>query len=406
MRSIRKNEAIAVITSLLRTLCLLASTGTLLQTFLFTVGFNETQIYLHATAVQAVNVSSILLFSRFADRGRPILRSALAQIPNGVLFLFFLPFCFKAEATDLSFVLLLAVSLMQSVCTALNTVCEYKLPYLLYPAESYGAVHAVGGILGAIATFGVGELLHHLEKTVSYPRLMLFAFSTAALLLLLAGVLTLFYTETRKKMPLKDKADSARPIPLSQLFRRPVFYLLIPANLFRGFATGTVTVFATVAISLGFGAELTTRMVSLAAVANLVGCFLFGIASKFLSPRIAILTGSLCYLMLPFCLFGSPSLFLCAYAIVFFGKSVVDIAVPSLLVTAVDMEIAGPYNAYRMILHNGGVMLATAIAPFLSPAALLWLSLGLSLLSGCVYFSLPLLRAASPLLLPGRRNIL
>lgn len=405
VKTVRKNELIAIVTSILRSLCLLASTGTLLQTFLASVGFSEAQIYLHATLVQACNVATILLFSHFADTKRPALRSALVQIPNGLLFLCFLPFCFLSSATALSFFLLVAISLMQAVFTALNTVCEYKLPYLMYPAESYGAVHATAGILSAIATFGVGELLHFLEKSVPYTRLMLFVFLISAAFLAAAGLLSLCYTAIIKGHT-EDKSEEPENAPsrisVLQLVRRPVFYLLIPANLLRGFATGTVTVLATIAISLGFGADVTTRMVSLSAIANLVGCFLFGLASRYLSPRIGILVGSLCYLLLPFCLFDSSSLFLLAYAVVFLGKSVVDIAVPSLLVTAVDMEIAGPYNAYRMILHNGGVMLATAVATILSPALLLWSSLAASLISGIIFFATPLLRAASPALL--RKN--
>ena len=159
-----------------------------------------------------------------------------------------------------------------------------------------------------------------------------------------------------------------------------------------------VTVMATVAISLGFGAELTTRMVSISAVANLVGCLLFGVVSRYFSPRVSILAGSLCLLMLPLCLQGSPLLFLIAYAVVYFGRSIVDVAVPSLLICAVDAEIAGPFNAWRMILHNGGTLLATAVASFLSPSALLFVALFSSIASGVSFFALRLLRKASPLI--------
>ena len=130
MSRIQRNKVLAIVSSVLRTLCVLCATGTLFQTFLSSVGFSEKQIYLNATLVQAVNVGTILLFSHFADGKRPHLRSALVQIPNGLLFLAYLPFCLGQGAS--SFLLLTAVSLLQSVCTALNTVCEYKLPYLLY----------------------------------------------------------------------------------------------------------------------------------------------------------------------------------------------------------------------------------------------------------------------------------
>ena len=395
MSRIQRNKVLAITVSVLRTLCILCATGTLFQTFLSSVGFSEKQIYLNATLVQAINVGTILLFSHFADGRRPHLRSALVQIPNGLLFFAYLPFCLGKGAD--SFVLLTAVSLLQSVCTALNTVCEYKLPYLLYRPTDYATVQAIVGVLSAAATLGVGELLHFLEARIPYERLMLYIFPIAALFLVLAGIASLFYSVSVKEKEEKTE-NSTKTVRVSALsiLRRPVFYLLLPANLMRGFASGVVTVLATVAISLGFGAELTTRMVSISAVANLVGCLLFGLVSRYLSPRLSILAGSLCFLLLPLCLEGSPLLFLLAYAVVYFGRSVVDVAVPSLLVCAVDADIAGPYNAWRMILHNGGTLLATAIASFLSPKLLLLLALVCSLVSGISFFALRLLRTSSP----------
>ena len=119
--------------------------------------------------------------------------------------------------------------------------------------------------------------------------------------------------------------------------------------------------------------------------------------SRRLSPRISVLGGSLCFLLMPLCLLGSPILFLVAYTVITFGRCVVDVGVPSLLLYAVDADIAGPYNAFRMILHTGGSLLATAIAPMISPTALLLIALGCALISGISFFSLRLLRDASPM---------
>lgn len=395
MPGIRKNKTLAVAIAVLRTMCTLCASGTLFQTFLAHIGFDASQIYLQATLVQAVNVTTILLFSHYADTRRPNLRSAFAMIPQALLFLAFLPFCFGESGGVTAFLLLTAFSLLQSVCTALCTVCDYKLPYYLYRRSDYATLQALIGVLSAIVTFAVGELLGYLQRTVPYARLMLFMFLVAAAFLLLAALLTLLYTIT---LP-EGEAEKEKPVkvPAWEVLRRPVFYLLLPANLLRGFASGVTLVFATVAISLGFGTELSPRMVSLSAVANLVACLVFGLVSRRLSPRISVLGGSLCFLLMPLCLFGSPTLFLVAYTVITFGRCVVDVAVPSLLLYAVDADIAGPYNAFRMILHTGGSLLATAVAPMLSPAALLITALACSLFSGVTFFGLRLLRDASPL---------
>ena len=269
----------------------------------------------------------------------------------------------------------------------------------------------------SVVTFMVSEDAKVLF--MPFDRVMFYAFILAAIFMVASGVLCFFYTaisrkefrgeeiteEEEKEEPKVDEVSS-KSVSIFELFRRPIFYLLVPANLLRGFATGTVTVFATIALSLGYNAETTTRMVSLSAIAHLAACFLFGIASRYLSPRVSILAGSLTYLLIPLCLMNSAPMFLLAYAIIFCGKAIVDVGVPSLMVQSVDVELAGPFNAWRMILHTGGMMLATSVAPLLSPTVLLFIALVCGVLSGILFFSLRLLRKASPTFLHGRPHLL
>jgi hypothetical protein len=80
------------------------------------------------------------------------------------------------------------------VLTALNTVCEYKFPYLLYRANDYSALQAISGVLSAAVTFFVGEVLHYLSQTVSFSRLMLFTFLLSAVFMALAGGISLLFS--------------------------------------------------------------------------------------------------------------------------------------------------------------------------------------------------------------------
>lgn len=417
MNKIKKNKTLSVLIAMLRTVFFLCASGTLMQTFLIEFGFSPEKSTLHATLIQGVNVGTILLFSHFADTKRPFLRSALVQIPNGLLMLAFLPLCLRAEASTRAFVLLTVIGILQSVCTALNTVCEYKLPYLSYRARDYSTVQAITGVLSAAISFGIGELFHLFKRAVpSYTHLMIPAFVISGLFMVLAGLLTLLFTpisraehlEVRETVEEVTVADTAKRVPLREVFSRPIFYLLLPANILRGFSSGALNVFAAVAYTLGFGSDVTTRMVSLAAIANLAACVLFGILSRRISPRLSIFAGSLCFLFLPLCFIPSAPLFLAVYAVVSFGRMVVDVAVPSLLVYAVDMEIAGPYNAWRMILHNGGMLLATAIAsiPGIPPQALLIGALVAALISGSSFLLLRVLRRASPTFVKGKPHLL
>lgn len=409
---IKRNKTLSVVQKSFRTIAALCASGTLMQTFLAYIGFAESNIYLHATLISAVNLTTTLLFSHFADSKRILLRAAFVQIPNGILFLCLLPFCFGANATQGAFGLLLAVSLFQSVFTALNSVCEYKLPYQLYRAVDYGPVEALSGILSSFITFGIGLLIDYLKKIMPFDRLMLYAFIVSAAMMIAAGVISLCFTliSREEREGMKEGESSEPPaekkkISALAIFKIPVFYLLIPANLARGIAAGCVNVLATVAVTLGFH-DVAPLMVSISSVANLVACFLFGVICRYVTPRISVFVGSLCFLLLPMGLF-SPKLFLIAYAVVYFGRSIVDISVPTLLVCAVNADIAGPYNAWRLILNTGGMMIATTVAalPFVTPAMLLWGALACSVFSGACFYFLPLLRRASPFFIHGRPHL-
>ena len=60
--------------------------------------------------------------------------------------------------------------------------------------------------------------------------------------------------------------------------------------------------------------------------------------------------------------------------------------VPAILRSAIPVQIAGPFNAWRMLLHNGGTLLATTIAAFIPVSWLLVLTAVFQLISGLHYF--------------------
>jgi Tfp pilus assembly protein PilZ len=68
--------------------------------------------------------------------------------------------------------------------------------------------------------------------------------------------------------------------------------------------------------------------------------------------------------------------------------------VPVVLRFAVPVDIAGPYNAWRMLLHNGGILIATTVAAFIPVEVLLILTVILQLYSGIQYFTAKELRSA------------
>lgn len=401
MKTSDKNNILYILAYALRSAALLTATGSLMQTFLSVIGMSPENIYIHTSAVGAVNVIIILLFARFADSGRLMLRCTLVQLTGAILFLFYLPLCIMNGASAACFILLIAAGCMQSVTTALHTVCDYKLPYYIFRKDEYGAVMAFCGIFYSGISFGVGALMTALSVKTDYSLLMFFAFIISFVFTAMAALLTL----KLKSISETEETVKIIPEPLKQkngafdVIKMPVFLKLIPANLFRGFASGMTLVFAVIAADkLGYSEQITTASVSVQSAASLIGCAVFGFMSKRISPRIAVFSGSLTFLLFPLILIpGKPVLFLALTGIIVFGRTLIDYAVPSLLLYAVPAEIAGPYNAYRMILHNGGSLLATSIAAILPVEALIITAAAFQIISGFVYLLLPLLKKASPL---------
>ncbi len=397
----QKNNLRAIIIYAVRSVVLLCSTGALIQTFLAVVGFDTHQLYLHSTFLQAANVLTIMLCAKWADKGNLMRRSASVFIPSALLYLCYLPFCFTSKIGNLAFIYLLVISIFHAVTQGLITICEYKLPYYIYERNGYGPVLAVSGIIASILSFFVGVLMSALSSHFQYEKLMFFAFIIAALLLIPAACLQLsqkVHPNSEAMLQQEEKREKAsEDVSVLKTLTHPLFYRLLPANLFRGLANGLTTVLAVAAIDIGYKEAVTTAMVSAQSIAMLLSCALFGAISKKISPRIPILAGSLSFLILPLILLKNDLLFLAASFLIFFGRNLVDYGVPVVLIRAIPVEMAGPYNAWRMILHNGGTLIATALASVLPVEILIVLTVILQLISGFLFFFSSILRKVSPL---------
>ena len=384
MKQTNHNKSFFIIAMGLRTVALLCVTGPIMQTFLASIGFSSQWIYIHTSVVQAVNILTISLCSTWADRGNVIKQTALVELPYALLYLLYVPLCIWKSASLLSFLMLTGICLVQSICIALWTICEYKLPYYIFTPREYGSALSIGGIVGGLISLGAGVVIARLSMVMSYAALMLSSCLVSVLLMLGCTVLHLGLkpiTDT----PISSAPDRKKSNQL-EVFRYPLFRKMIPANLMRGFGYGTTTIFAAIALDLGFDTGVASALVSAQAIASLAGCALFGISISVIPPRFITLAGSLTFALIPLMLIPNKIVFLAVFVLVYLGRTFVDYSVPSILRAAIPVQLAGPYNAWRMLLHNGGTLLATTIAAFIPVTWLLVLTVVFQLCSGLHYF--------------------
>ena len=385
-RHVTKNKIKAIIAYTARTVALICATGTLMQTFLASLGFESSQIYMHSTLLQAANVLTIILASNWANNGSPIKRSAFTTIPIGLLFLCYIPIAIANQATPTSYALLIAIGVVQQIAYGFFTVCEYKTPYYIYKADEYGMMLSVCGIISSVFSLLMGYVIAYLTARFPFVEIMKFAFVISAVLMMIAFVAIYFEKSLRIEEKTEDSSAPKEKIRVN-LMKTSIFTSLIHANLLRGFATGVIGVLAAVALDLGHNEALTASMVSAQSLASLAACAFFALVSKKISERALVIGGSLLVGMIPLLLISSSSLFLTVYTVIMVGRTLIDYGVPSMLLKVVPVEIAGPYHAWRMVLQNAGMLIATTLAAVTPVPYLLAAAAVFQLISG-VSFSL------------------
>ena len=386
------NKLYFILATAVRTVALLCVTGPIMQTFLASIGFSSRWIYIHTSLVQAANILTISLCSTWADKGSVIKRTAMVELPYALLYLLYLPLCIWKSPSFASFLMLTGICLLQSICIALWTICEYKLPYFIFTPREYGSVLSIGGVVGGLISLGTGIVITWLSARMSYASLMLWSCVLSLGLMVLCAVLHLSLKPVTDA-PQTASATGSKKLNQLEVFRYPLFFRMIPANLMRGFGYGTTTIFAAIALDLGFDQSVSTALVSAQSIAALVACAAFGLSISFIPPRFVTLIGSLSFGLIPLLLIPSKGIFLTVMALVYLGRTLVDYSVPSILRAAIPVHLAGPYNAWRMLLHNGGTLIATTIAAFIPVSWLLVLTMVFQLLSGLHYFISKDLRA-------------
>ena len=392
MRIETKNKLLFCVSHTLRYAAMLSASGVLMQTFLASLGFSADKLYIYTSVVQAVNVTTILLASGFANTKCLLKRAAIIQLPSAALFFSCIPFCVAAEASVTTYLLLLLIAALHAVFSGLNTICEYKLPYIIFRPESYGAVLAVSGICGGFLSLAVGAMISFLSSRFAYLQIMLFALILAGVFLLLCAWLHFCMKKITGNESEIQPAQKAPRVPLLTVFRQPAFLHLLPANILRGFAYGMTTVFAAIALELEYSESVLASIALVQSAANLIGCAVLGIFSRYIHPRFSIAIGSVAYLFLPLLLVPNTRVFLLGCGIVLFGREIVNNAVPAGLRYIVSSEIAGSYNAWRMFIHLGSGLLATTLGIILPVPVFLVLAAAAQLLSGAFYLFLPVTR--------------
>ena len=388
MNTEKRNVILYILTEALRLSAFVLSAEAILQTFLYSIGFTQNQIYIQSIAYQALSSLVVLVGSHFADKGNVFKRAMFTMLVTAASTLIFLPLCFSSGIGALEMVLMLAATAGISMMLSLHTVCLYKIPYYIFSPSTYGPATAVCGILGSGLSFVIGSVMTALAAYFEYRDIMIVALIVSAGLSVLSGVVNLGMKPVETAMVRDIETEEKSSVGIKELFTHHTFYSLLPGHTLRGVAMGTLSVLAVIGSDyLGYPEEITTAMVSVSGVAVVLSCVLYGATARILPSRVVIAIGSLSFLLMPLLLIpSSPILFLAVYGIVMFGRTLVDYAVPTEMLYVVPSKMAGPYNAWRLSMQAVGTLASTAIALFIPTPAFVILAVVAQLIAGGNFF--------------------
>ncbi len=387
MNIILRNKVFSVLATAFRTASVNGLSAYAL-TMLALKGFDSDLTYRLTSILQVISILTMFLFSRFADKGNVMRRSGFLLLANGVIYLFYLPFCGLKTTATIVFILYGIVTCVETVISHINTVCEYKIPYYIYRPNEYAPVSSLSGIVAAVISFILSSTVSSVTGKFEYGNIMLVLFSLSFLFMSSAGVLYLNLKPLGKEegaQELEVKKD-VKKVPLLEILKHPSFTRLFVPNFLRGVVNGFFVIITILALDLGYHESIPIRAVAIGSIASFSGSAVFTFLSRRIPIKKLILAGSFTFLLLPLILLKNNLIFLIVYALAVFGRIFVTYGIPALLLKIVPVEMAGPYNTFRMILLTAGSAVASILASLLSPAIFVILITVSQLVVGISYF--------------------
>lgn len=345
----------------LYSLSLVFTTGAIIQTFLNNIGLSTYQIGIFTTAVSICNVLTTVLLSNLGERTKSIKKSlSICLFAISVSVLGFLPFCFTLKLpSNTIFLMVTVVGCIQALFIAIKTIFEFKLPYQIIDINSYDRLVSINGIIMGIVGMLPGFLISESLKHFAYLKVMFGCFLLSVVFLILSVIVNQSFIILSSE---NENNISTEKVNILTILKLKQFSWFILPNLTRGVSMGTVQMAAVIGIAeIGLSDTETAYMSIVVSLANLIGSIMYVVfANRVANYKILILS-SLLMILYMFVTASNSSLFLIIYFLTNVAYINYNYAVPSMIYKIIPFEIAGIYNAWRMILTTITTAASTSI---------------------------------------------
>ena len=354
------NRALYLILTTLYTVGFMFCSGTILQTFMLSVGMDEGTVSAYSAMTQFVQFVVIFLMAFLADKLKKVLKVYAFSVLMMSLIAVSLVLCVFIRS-DLAAVkmIIFASSAVVYFMFGVRQAVDYKIVYEIFDMSHLGKLMGVVMAVSGLVAFGVSTAYSYAITRFDYYDAMTVFFIISSVMMILAAVAGFSY----KKINDVPEAEKRRGLDFS-MFKNKISRSLALPSFVRGFANGVIGLITVAGFSRGILTTQSSTYVSIITQAmTFAGFILFAAMCRRVKNRATVLIFSIIMAVaMPIALIsGRLADYLIFYAIAYFSLIVVSVAIPMLACEIVPYEQMGSFTCVRMMLFTLGSVIASVL---------------------------------------------
>ena len=375
MRIFRRpdNRVLYFIYTILYTTGFMFCSGSILQTFMLSVGMSDAEVSAYSAVTQFVQVLAIFAMTFLADKFKRTLKIYASSVLAVTLIAVALVFCVFVRSDLMAVkVIIFASSVLVYFMMGVRNSVDYKIIYEIFDMNSIGKLMGVVIAVSGLVSFGVSTAYSYAIKQFDYYDVMTVFFILSVFMIAFAALAGFSY----KKINDVPEAEKARGLDFS-IFKNKTARALALPSLFRGFANGIIVLVTVAGFSSGIlSTESSTYVTIITQATTFLGNIFFAVICRRVSNKMSLLVSSLVMAVaMPLTVMhGNLTEFLILYAVSYFAFMVVSISIPLLVCEIVPYEEMGSFTCIRMMLFTFGSVIASVLfKPLADTIGYIWL---------------------------------
>lgn len=356
------NRVLYFIFTILYTTGFMFCSGSILQTFMLSVGMSETDVSVYSAVTQFVQVIAIFGMTFLADKFKKTLKIYASTVLSVTLIAVALVFCVFIRS-DLAAVkvLIFASSIVVYLMIGIRNAVDYKIIYEIFDMNTIGKLMGVVIAVSGLVSFGVSSLYSYAIARFEdhFYDVMTVFFILSAVMIALAALAGFSY----KKINDVPEAEKKRGLDFS-IFKNKTARALALPSFCRGFANGIIVLITVVGFSSGIlSTQSSTYVTIITQAATFFGNIFFALICRRVSNKTSLLISSIMMAVaMPLSILnGGLAEFLIFYAVAYFAVMIISISIPLLVCEIVPYEQIGSFTCIRMMLFTLGSVVASVL---------------------------------------------